>query len=230
MQPGQLTIVCDKDAARADRLIKAVGSGRAVTDVDEAIRHPEVDAIIVATPNSYLAPIASRGIRAGKHVLIEKPGAVSTSQITELLQLAEGSKSCVRVGYNHRYHPAMQKAHELIAAGAIGPLMFIRGRYGHGGRVGYEQEWRADRAISGGGELIDQGVHLIDLGQLVSRRRFYFRARSHKNLLLEYACGRQRLPEPANCGRADRMAACKLHGVEKHVLVRNLWAHWQTAH
>jgi predicted dehydrogenase len=163
LQPGQLTIVCDKNAARADRLIKTAGSGRAVTDVDEAIRHPEVDAIIVATPNSYLAPIASRGIRAGKHVLIEKPGAVSTSQITELLQLAEGSKSCVRVGYNHRYHPAMQKAHELIAAGAIGPLMFIRGRYGHGGRVGYEQEWRANRAISGGGELIDQGVHLIDL-------------------------------------------------------------------
>ena len=101
-------------------------------------------------------------VGAGKHVLIEKPGAVSTSQITELLQLAEGSKSCVRVGYNHRYHPAMQKAHELIAAGAIGPLMFIRGRYGHGGRVGYERNGAPNREISGGGELIDQGVHLID--------------------------------------------------------------------
>jgi predicted dehydrogenase len=57
----------------------------------------------------------------------------------------------------------LQKARKLVDAGAIGPLMFIRGRYGHGGRRGYESEWRADPAISGGGELIDQGVHVIDL-------------------------------------------------------------------
>ena len=49
--------------------------------------------------------------------------------------------------------------------GAIGPLLYIRGRYGHGGRLGYEREWRADPAISGGGELLDQGVHLIDLAR-----------------------------------------------------------------
>jgi predicted dehydrogenase len=59
----------------------------------------------------------------------------------------------------------MQKAHELVEAGAVGPLMFMRGRYGHGGRVGYEKEWRADPQRSGGGELIDQGVHLIDLAR-----------------------------------------------------------------
>jgi predicted dehydrogenase len=71
----------------------------------------------------------------------------------------------VRIGYNHRFHPALRKARELIDAGAIGELMFLRGRYGHGGRLGYEKEWRADAALSGGGELIDQGVHLIDLAQ-----------------------------------------------------------------
>jgi len=67
------------------------------------------------------------------------------------------------VGFNHRYHPALQEARALIDSGALGPLMFIRGRYGHGGRVGYEREWRAVPERSGGGELIDQGVHLIDL-------------------------------------------------------------------
>ncbi len=75
----------------------------------------------------------------------------------------ESFRRCVRVGYNHRYHPALQKARELVDAGAVGPLMFIRARYGHGGRVGYDREWRADPKLSGGGELIDQGVHLIDL-------------------------------------------------------------------
>lgn len=59
----------------------------------------------------------------------------------------------------------MQKAHELVDSGVLGDLMFIRARYGHGGRIGYDQEWRAQPEISGGGELIDQGVHLIDLAR-----------------------------------------------------------------
>jgi predicted dehydrogenase len=69
------------------------------------------------------------------------------------------------VGFNHRFHPAAQKAREILDAGGCGDIMFLRGRYGHGGRVGYDKEWRADPAKSGGGELIDQGVHLIDLAR-----------------------------------------------------------------
>ncbi len=63
----------------------------------------------------------------------------------------------VHVGFNHRYHRAFRKARELFDAGALGELMFIRARYGHGGRIGYDKEWRADPELSGGGELIDQG-------------------------------------------------------------------------
>ena len=76
----------------------------------------------------------------------------------------------MRVGYNHRYHPAALKALEIFHSGALGPIMFLRGRYGQGGRVGYDKEWRADPKLSGGGELIDQGVHLIDLAGIFSRR------------------------------------------------------------
>ena len=71
----------------------------------------------------------------------------------------------VRVGFNHRYHRSFRKARELVDAGALGDLMFIRGLYGHGGRVGYDREWRADPKRSGGGELIDQGPHLVDLAR-----------------------------------------------------------------
>ena len=71
----------------------------------------------------------------------------------------------VRVGFNHRYHRAFQKARQIVDAGDLGRLMFLRGRYGHGGRLGYEKEWRAQPSLSGGGELIDQGVHLIDLAR-----------------------------------------------------------------
>lgn len=161
--PGQLVVACDLDKGRAQALVDIAGSGKVITKVEEAVSHPEVDAVVVSTPNGSLARVASLAIRSGKHVLVEKPAAISVREITELFELARHSSSCVRVGYNHRYHPALQKARKLVDAGAIGPLMFIRGRYGHGGRPGYESEWRADPAISGGGELIDQGVHVIDL-------------------------------------------------------------------
>src|SRR6266567_5364594 len=163
LRPGQLLVACDLDKRRAQAFVDAAGSGKVITKVDKAVSDPEVDAVIVSTPNGSLAPIASLAIRAGKHVLVEKPSGISAIQINELIELARHSSSCVRVGYNHRYHPALRKASKLVDAGAIGSLMFIRGRYGHGGRLGYESEWRADPAISGGGELIDQGVHLIDL-------------------------------------------------------------------
>jgi predicted dehydrogenase len=96
-------------------------------------------------------------------VLVEKPGAVNSKQLNEIESAMVGSKALIRFGYNHRFHPAFRKAYELVREADLGDLMFIRGRYGHGGRIGYDREWRADPALSGGGELIDQGVHLIDL-------------------------------------------------------------------
>ena len=71
----------------------------------------------------------------------------------------------MKVGFNHRFHPALSKAHDLANQGAIGPISHVRGRYGHGGRPGYDREWRADPEIAGGGEMLDQGVHLIDLSR-----------------------------------------------------------------
>ena len=71
----------------------------------------------------------------------------------------------IRVGFNHRYHPAFLKAKELIKKKLIGKILYIRAVYGHGGRLNYEKEWRFKKKISGGGELIDKGSHLIDLAR-----------------------------------------------------------------
>jgi predicted dehydrogenase len=98
-------------------------------------------------------------------VLVEKPAGRSAREVESIGEAARLANRRVRVGFNHRYHPAIRKARELVDAGALGPLMFVRARYGHGGRLGYEQEWRAKPEISGGGELIDQGVHVIDLAR-----------------------------------------------------------------
>ncbi|HEY1490077.1 MAG TPA: Gfo/Idh/MocA family oxidoreductase, partial [Verrucomicrobiae bacterium] len=164
LPPGsRLVVACDTDLSRAEELIKIAQSGRAVSDFKQAVADPQVDAVIVATINSALAEISAAAIRAGKPVLVEKPAGISVQQIDELIALAKKHRVCVRVGFNHRFHPAFIKAREIFDSGVMGELMFIRARYGHGGRVGYEKEWRADPKLSGGGELIDQGIHLIDL-------------------------------------------------------------------
>jgi predicted dehydrogenase len=161
---GQRLVACaDLDAARADALAATVPGATAVARWQDAIAHPGVDVVIVATTNDALAPITRASLEAGRHVLVEKPAARNVAEIDPLIALAEQRGLRVRVGFNHRYHPALQKARGIVDSGALGPLMFVRGRYGHGGRVGYEKEWRANPALSGGGELIDQGVHLIDL-------------------------------------------------------------------
>ena len=163
LPPDSVTMACDLDLERAARLASQ-SKGCAFTDsVEKAVRSPDVDAVMIATVNSSLAPIACQAVQAGKHVLVEKPGAVRVKELEELEALAKQRGALVRVGYNHRYHPAFLKAREIFDSEALGPIMFVRARYGQGGRIGYDREWRADPKLSGGGELIDQGVHLIDL-------------------------------------------------------------------
>ncbi len=163
MQPGQLLYACDLDVARAAELARSHAGCRPLTDYNEVLADPAVNAVIISTLNGALAPIALAAVRAGKHVLVEKPGALNALHLRAVESAAAKTAVKVRLGYNHRFHPALQKARELADSGALGPLMFLRGRYGHGGRKGYDREWRADPKLSGGGELIDQGVHLIDL-------------------------------------------------------------------
>jgi predicted dehydrogenase len=160
---GALRCAYDLQPSRAQRLASQYQNCAATDNLDNVWHDEEVAAVIVATTNSSLAPITLAAVKAGKHVLVEKPGAISTRELEAIDTAAQLSGSLVRVGFNHRHHPAFLKTHELIANEDLGDLMFIRGRYGHGGRPGYDREWRADPKLSGGGELIDQGVHLIDL-------------------------------------------------------------------
>jgi len=163
LPPGSLLYACDLIAARAAALANSVPGCTPLLEPRVALADPAVNAVIISTLNASLAPLALAAVRAGKHVLVEKPGALNAAQLRTIRDAARTAGVRVRLGYNHRFHPALQKARELLGSGVLGPLMFLRGRYGHGGRPGYDREWRADPKLSGGGELIDQGVHLIDL-------------------------------------------------------------------
>jgi predicted dehydrogenase len=156
--------VHDVDAGRAAALAATRAAQPQVElELDQLLKRDDVDLVIVATTHDALAEIALAAVEAGKHVLIEKPGAASLAPLLELRAAATRTGRIVRVGYSHRFHPGPLLAKSLVAERPDEALLYIRGRYGHGGRVGYEREWRADRVRSGGGELIDQGSHLIDL-------------------------------------------------------------------
>ena len=129
----------------------------------EALTSPEIDAVVVATPNVFLAPITKLALKNGKHVLCEKPAGINSKEVKENVELSSEAGLVYMVGFNHRFHPALAKTKQLVAEGFVGKICFIRGVYGHGGRIGYENEWRSKLELAGGGELLDQGVHLIDL-------------------------------------------------------------------
>ena len=102
-------------------------------------------------------------VEARKHVLVEKPAARNAAELEPVVELAGRNRVICKAGFNYRFHPAIHRAHELLQGGEIGRLLHLITRHGHGGRLGLEKEWRADPQIAGGGQLLDQGVHLLDL-------------------------------------------------------------------
>jgi predicted dehydrogenase len=185
-----LAVDCSKDRAveLADPL-----RARSATDFRAAVDAADIDAVVVATPHAELSAIAKACLDAGKHVLVEKPGGRNLAEVSAVRKAADDAGRVAKVGYNHRFHPAVMKAREIVDRGELGQLMFIRGRYGHGGRPGYEKEWRFDRSMSGGGELVDQGSHLIDLSHWflgeftavqAALRTFFWNAEVEDNVFL----------------------------------------------
>ena len=158
---SRLHWVYDVDAAAAAATAEANGA-RAAADW-RAVVDADIDALIVSTTHDALAPVSVAALEAGKHVLCEKPAGRNPAEVRQAVEAAEAGGRVYKAGYNHRYHPAIRKVHRVWREGGIGEIDFIRARYGHGGRPGYDREWRADPDKAGGGEMLDQGVHLIDL-------------------------------------------------------------------
>jgi predicted dehydrogenase len=159
----ELVVVCDSNLERAGAL--AARTGAHAVDDWRKVLDSNIDTVIVATSHDGLAPITLAAVEAKKRVLVEKPAARSLQELLPVRDAARRQGVSVKTGYNHRFHPGLMEAKKIVEGGALGPLYYIRACYGHGGRRGYEQEWRCNSAISGGGELIDQGSHLIDLSR-----------------------------------------------------------------
>jgi predicted dehydrogenase len=150
----------------AERLATDFG-GRNCSSVEELLElEPQV--VVVATSHDQLTPLAEQALDAGAHVLVEKPAGLGTAQIERLSRAADRSGRHVKVGFNHRFYPGLARVAAEVHSGRYGELMHLRAHYGHGGRPGYDREWRTEPARSGGGELIDQGMHLLDLSHWIA--------------------------------------------------------------
>lgn len=164
---ARLLAVADQQKDRAKDL-----ASRYSADVEDSgsalIARDDLDIVIVCAYHSALADLGIRALASGKHVLVEKPGGTRPEEMRALEAAASKAGKTAAIGFNHRFHPALSAARERVHSGNYGPVLYLRGRYGHGGRPGYEKEWRANPALSGGGELLDQGIHLIDLCQWIA--------------------------------------------------------------
>jgi predicted dehydrogenase len=169
---AEVVALVDLDLGRAEALaatLPATADGIRVADsIQAGLAGVEADVAIVATIHSALGPSTLAALGAGCHVLVEKPGAHRMEDLVAVRDAARAAGKVVKVGFNHRFHPSLLRARDIASEKPYGDLMHIRGRYGHGGRPGYEKEWRARREASGGGELVDQGIHLIDLTRYIA--------------------------------------------------------------
>lgn len=161
MGAHQLVAVNDLDQARAQAL--ATGSGsEVVTNWQDLVERDDVDAVIVSTPPSLHAEMSIRALRAGKHVLCEKPLARTPDECRQMIDAAEQSSRILATGFNYRFYPSMLKARELLDSGIIGELDHIRSYTGYSATA-HDHEWLHDAEVMGGGALRDNGIHLIDL-------------------------------------------------------------------
>lgn len=126
-----------------------------------------LDIVIISTFHKDLIKIMNYAYKKRKHILVEKPASNSFSKLNKFIYSKQNKlSSVIHVGYDHRFLNSIQLAQKLVFNKNIGQLMFMKINYGHGARIGYANEWRFRPSISGGGQLIDQGSHAIDLSIL----------------------------------------------------------------
>jgi predicted dehydrogenase len=139
-------------------------TGARVFDSFEALAASDAcDAVIISTPTNFHVQQAIAAMEGGKHVLVEKPMASSLEQCKQMLEASRRTGKVLTVGFNHRYFAAIKAVREAIQSGAIGKLSYIRSFGGHTGLSEFKSPWMYDKDIMGGGTLMDNGIHVLDL-------------------------------------------------------------------
>lgn len=160
---AEIKYFCDIQKERAEKAVKDYGCGEAVEDYRVVLNDPEIDAVSVCTPNNVHATISIDALRAGKHVLCEKPAARTYAEALEMQKVAQETGKVLNIGVVNRFNTGVNRIRDMIQNGELGELYHVyisfrshRSIPGLGGAF-------TTKAISGGGALIDWGVHFLDL-------------------------------------------------------------------
>ncbi|MEO7086417.1 MAG: Gfo/Idh/MocA family oxidoreductase [Gemmatimonadaceae bacterium] len=161
MRGAQLVAICDNDRAKARALADRFGIRDTFTDIEDLLEVEDLDAVVIATPNHLHEPHVLSALASKRHVLCERPLALSARGVERILTAATRANRAVTVANNHRYRTDVQALSRFIQGGELGKTMAIRGGAYHLKRPA--EGWRQRRAESGGGAFLDHGVPLLDL-------------------------------------------------------------------
>jgi len=130
---------------------------------EDIICDPLIDSVFICTPNYLNKNLTIQSLNAGKNVFCEKPPALNAAEIEEVITAEKNNSGKLMYGFNHRHHYSIKKAKELIDSEEFGKVLWMRGRYGKSVDSSFFDNWRSEKKLSGGGILIDQGIHMLDL-------------------------------------------------------------------
>lgn len=124
----------------------------------------DIDVVFVSTPNKFTPEIVISALNNKKHVFCEKPPGRNLNDVKNIIRAEQENKELkLKFGFNHRYHGAVIDAKSIVESGRLGKILWMRGVYGKCGALDFEKQWRSNKEIAGGGILLDQGIHMIDL-------------------------------------------------------------------
>ena len=161
MRGAQLVAICDNDRPKARALADRFGVPDTFTDIEDLLELDELDAVVIATPNHLHEPHVLAALASKRHVLCERPLALSARGVERILAAATRAGRCVAVANNHRYRTDVQTLSRFIQGGELGKIVGIRAGAYHFKHP--PEGWRFRRAESGGGAFLDHGVPLLDL-------------------------------------------------------------------
>jgi len=158
--PGfEVIAICDQD----ENLKKEFPSLQFYTRWEDLLLS-DLDVIVVCTYNNVAPDIVCASLNKGLHVFCEKPPGRCVADVERIIRVKHSAQDCIlKYGFNHRFHYSVMEAKAIIDSGRFGSVLCARGTYGKAGGLGFEKNWRLNKELAGGGILLDQGIHMLDL-------------------------------------------------------------------
>jgi predicted dehydrogenase len=153
-------------------VVKAIYDNHPLTDCPypitstalDIVNHSDIDAVFVCTPNHRIRPLVIAALNAGKHVFAEKPPGFCADDVKAMIAAEENAEPAkLMFGFNHRHHPSIQTMKRIVDSKEMGNILWMRGRYGKEVNESFFKGWRAKKELAGGGIMLDQGIHMLDL-------------------------------------------------------------------